>query len=105
MRFDQKDYDRVCTYTTTGELEYVIMLGRKPFMNGSRKSVFRTESSAMCSLNNTISWKVRTIVEEKLMALGMTRDEVQKDTEYINTWQNFVKQAKADGFLQITTLK
>ena len=105
MKFDQKDYDRVCTYTTTGELGYVIMLGGKPFMNGSRKSVFRTKSSAMYSLNNTISWKVRTIVEEKLMALGMTRDEVQKDAEYINTWQNFVKQAKADGFLQITTLK
>lgn len=39
------------------------------------------------------------------MALGMTRDEIQKDAEYINAWQNFVKQAKADGFLQITTLK
>lgn len=45
------------------------------------------------------------IVEEKLMALGMTRDEVQKDAECINAWRNFVKQAKADGFLQITPLK
>ena len=105
MKFDQNDYDRMCTCTTTGELGYVIMLDGKPFMNGSHKSVFRTKSSAMCSLNNTISWKVRTIVKEKLMALGMTRDEIQKDAEYINAWQNFVKQAKADGFLQITTLK
>lgn len=70
MKFDQKDYDRVCTYTTTGEPGYVIMLGGKPFMNGSRKSVFRTESSAMCSLNNAISWKIRTIVEEKLSSMN-----------------------------------
>lgn len=105
MKFDQNDYDKVCTYTTDKGLGYAIMLGGKTFMNGARKSVFRTKSSAMCSLNHSISWKVRTIVERKLMALGMTRDEIQRDAEYINAWQNFVKQAKADGFLQIVELK
>lgn len=106
MKFDQKDYDEIERFhTTSDKTGYMILLGGKPFKNYTNKCVFNTKLSAMCSLNYSMSWRISNIVERKLKALGLTEEEIRKDAERINAWKNFVKQAKADGFLQIVELK
>ncbi len=70
MKFEQADYDKIRTSNTTdmNELGYMITLGGKLFKSCSGKCLFRTKQSAMCSLNNSIKWKVKSIVKEKLIS-------------------------------------
>ena len=106
MKFEQKDYDEIGRgYTNAGVLGYTITLGGKTFVGRNSKKVFKTKQSAMCALNNAIKWRAEEIVKKKLEALGMTRDEINRDAEYRGAYRNFVTQAKADGFLQITEVK
>lgn len=106
MKFEQADYDEITrTHTTTGILGYIITLGGKPFIGYNGRKVYKTKQSAMCSLNSALKWKIEGMVREKLRALGMTHDEVNKDADYLGAYRNFIAQAKADGFLQIIELK
>ena len=106
MKFEQADYDLVEKhYTTTGALGYIITLGGKPFQGCNCKLVYNSKRSAMCALNNAIKWRIESIVREKLEALGMTHDEINRDADYRSAYKNFIAQAKADGFLKVIELR
>lgn len=106
MIFKQADYDEITrAHTTTEVLGYIITLGGKPFISYNNKKVYKTKQSAMRSLNNTLKWKIESIVREKLIASGMTHDEINRDAEYLSAYKNFIAQAEANGFLQVIRLK
>lgn len=75
------------------------------FKSNSGKSLLGRDKHALIALNNSLKWSVDHVVEEKLKAIGLTQQEIYRNAEYTCAWKNFVKQAEAEGFLQIVELK
>ena len=107
MKFSTEEYEKIVLGNTLpkDQTGFIVLLGGKMFKSRSGKSLFRERRYALSSLCNSLKWGVRGIVREKLMTLGMTNKEISDDSEYLRSWENFVKQATADGFLQIVELK
>lgn len=107
MKLSSEDLERIVRYCTVPKDQrgYIVLLGGNMFKSNSGKSIFKKKQHAMIALNNSIKWAVNRIVKEKLINIGLTREEIERSADYTRAWQNFIKQAEAEGFLQVVELK
>lgn len=107
MKLSSEDLERIVKYRTVPKDQRgcIVLLGGNMFKSNSGKSLFRKRQHALIALNNSLKWSVDRVVEEKLKAIGLTQQEIYRNAEYTCAWKNFVKQAEAEGFLQIVELK
>lgn len=107
MELTRQELDQLVEWHTTQPTHsgFTAYLGGHQFRSSRRKTVFSARRHLMLSLRATLEYSVRATVGRRLEASGMSPHDRYRHPDYVNAYDNFLRQAIETGFLQIVELK
>lgn len=105
MELTKQELDKIVEIHTipgNNSRGFVAYLGGHQFRSSNRKTVFPKKRFLMSSLRYNLEYTVRAFIGRHLSSIGSNK---WNNPDYVNAWDNFLKQATETGFLQIVELK
>lgn len=107
MELTNQELDRLVGYYTTQPTRsgFIAYLGGHQFRSKNGKMVFPSKKNLMLSLRANLIYTIEAIIGRRLEASGISSYDKYRHPDYVNAYDNFLKQATETGFLQIVELK
>lgn len=107
MELTEQELDKLveCHTAPLPRSGFIAYLGGHQFRSSTRKAVFSTRKNLMLSLRASLEYSIKATVGRHLTASGICPYDRYRHPDYVNAYNNFLKQATETGFLKIVELK
>lgn len=107
MELTKQELDKLVEWHTTQlpHSGFIAYLGGHLFRSSKGRTVFSAKRNLMLSLRATLEYSIKASIGRRLESSGMTPHDRYRHPDYINAYDNFLRQTTETGFLQIVELK
>lgn len=84
---------------------YSIRIDGKTFKTSSGKIVWKEKSHAKAAFKNAVNFLVNRKVYQKLAHQGLSIDDIYRNPEYKNAWNNFKRYLDDNNIIQIVEME